>query len=654
MVTNDTHLAESSGGLVESHKGYNPRIVFFYYVLAALLLTLVGGLGYQQLSKVGHYSDAERQQNQRRILVPGPRGNIYDRNRNLLVGNNHRFSVLLHLDELKAQLHREHIRIRNNYRATGDKDVPSYSQLEQISRVTLVQRYFDQVNAILRRSGQIDARALRRHFDRQLLLPFTLLDGLGDEDTARLLERLPVTSPLQVYAAPTRSYPYASAAAHTLGYVRPDDEVEAGDFPGADLTTFKVKGTSGRDGLEKWFDAVLQGEAGGRIYRVDPAGFKINPPLESRLPKRGKELVTSLDIDLQLVAEEGLGEQKGTAVAIDVATGEVLVMASKPDYNLNEFSPRATTAVVAKMNETGAWNNLAVNGFYPPGSTFKILTTIAALRRGAITPDDAIVRCDGYMKVGNRLYPCDVGHGHHGDILLRDAIALSCDIYYYEAGLRTKPEEIAAEARRFHFDQRMGIELPGEQGRMTIPDPAWKLRERDARWFPGDTANMSIGQGDVSVSPLQMACFTASVARGEVFTKPTLLHRPGAAPQRYESIGLTTGQRAALLEGMEGTTTRGTARTLNAPALRIPGVRIAGKTGTAQVPGRKNIAWFICFAPVERPEIAIAVAVEGDTAGEDYYGGTYAAPIANAILTRYFAKKNNTARPLMPPLKTRP
>jgi penicillin-binding protein 2 len=653
MATTETHLAESSGGLVESHKGYNPRIVFFYYVLAALLLTLVGGLGYQQLSKVGHYSDAERQQNQRRILVPGPRGNIYDRNRNLLVGNNHRFSVLLHLDELKAQLHREHIRIRNNYRATGDKDVPSYSQLEQISRVTLVQRYFDQVNAILRRSGQIDTRALRRHFDRQLLLPFTLLDGLGDEDTARLLERLPVTSPLQVYAAPTRSYPYASAAAHTLGYVRPDDEVEAGDFPGADLTTFKVKGTSGRDGLEKWFDAVLQGEAGGRIYRVDPAGFKINPPLESRLPKRGKELVTSLDIDLQLVAEEGLGDQKGAAVAIDVATGEVLVMASKPDYNLNEFSPRATTAVVAKMNETGAWNNLALNGFYPPGSTFKILTTIAALRRGAITPDGAIVRCDGYMKVGNRLYPCDVGHGHHGNVLLRDAIALSCDIYYYEAGLRTKPEEIAAEARRFHLDQRTGIELPGEQGRMMIPDPAWKLRERDARWFPGDTANMSIGQGDVSVTPLQMACFTASVARGEVFTKPTLLHRPGAAPQRYESIGLTTEQRAALLEGMEGTITRGTARTLNAPALRIPGVSIAGKTGTAQVPGRKNIAWFICFAPVERPEIAIAVAVEGDTAGEDYYGGTYAAPIANSILARYFAKKNNTARPLMPPLKTR-
>jgi penicillin-binding protein 2 len=150
-----------------------------------------------------------------------------------------------------------------------------------------------------------------------------------------------------------------------------------------------------------------------------------------------------------------------------------------------------------------------------------------------------------------------------------------------------------------------------------------------------------------------MACFTASVARGEVFTQPTLVHRPGAAPQRFESIGLTPEQRIALLEGMVGTTIRGTAKTLSLPAVKIQGVTIAGKTGTAQVPGRKNIAWFICFAPAEKPEVAIAVAVEGDTAGEDYYGGTYAAPIANAILRKYFAKKNNLTRPLMPPLKTR-
>jgi penicillin-binding protein 2 len=224
-------------------------------------------------------------------------------------------------------------------------------------------------------------------------------------------------------------------------------------------------------------------------------------------------------------------------------------------------------------------------------------------------------------------------------VLLTEAIAQSCDIYFYAAGALTTPQVIAAEARRFHLDRRTGIELPGEAGRMLIPDPAWKQRERGVNWYPGDTANMAIGQGDVLVSPLQMACFVASVARGEVFTQPTLLHHDNAAPQKTEPIGLTLEQRTALLDGMEGSTTRGSAKVLALPELKIPGLRIAGKTGTAQVPGRKNVAWFICFAPIEQPEIAIAVAVEGDIPGENFGGGRYAAPIANSVLKKWWEKK---------------
>ncbi len=660
MPLPSTNLADRTGGLLESHKGYDPRIVFFYFILAALLLTLAGGLGYQQLSQAGRHNDAERQQNQRRILMPGPRGDIYDRNNKLLVGNNHRFSVLLHLDELKAELRREHVRIRKNYLATGGKDdLPKYSELEQISRVTLVQRYLDQTNAILHRAEKVDARALRRHFDRQLLLPYPLLDGLGDEDTAKLLEHLPVASPLQVYAATTRSYPYGSAAAHTLGYVRPDEEIDAEDFPGDGLTTFKMKGTSGRDGLEKTFDARLQGQAGGRIYRVDPAGYKINPPLETRLPKRGQELVTSLDIDLQLAAEEALGDQRGAVATLDVATGEVLVLASKPDYDLNEFSPRATTAAVAKMNETGAWNNLALNGFYPPGSTFKILTSIAGLRRGVLTPVDPIVNCDGWLQIGGRRAPCYNGIGHHHEILLAEAVAQSCDIYFYSAGLLIKPENIAAEARRFRLDQRTQIELPGEQGRMVVPEPAQRVREQGEKWFDGDTANMAIGQGEVLVSPLQMACFVASVARNETTTLPTLLHQADRPTQHTEPIGLSPAQRAALLDGMVGCVTHGTAKHLNTIAgYRIPGVQIAGKTGTAQKRvvmdgklGTINYAWFICFAPADKPEIAMAVMIEGQTIGEELGGGLAAAPVAAQVLKKYFEKRNHPNRPLLPPFR---
>src|SRR4051812_30622875 len=177
MPSHEANLADRSGSLVESHRNYDPRIIFFYFILGAMLLTLAIGLAYQQLSKVGQYHSAERQQNQRRVLVPGPRGNIYDRNNKVLVGNDHRFSVVLHLDELRGEIDRQRRQIYLNFKkASGDEDLPRRSQLEQISRVTLVQRYLDQLNAILRRQEQVDARALERHFSRELLLPYTLLD----------------------------------------------------------------------------------------------------------------------------------------------------------------------------------------------------------------------------------------------------------------------------------------------------------------------------------------------------------------------------------------------------------------------------------------------------------------------------------------------
>lgn len=650
MALAETNLADRSGSLLESHKGYDPRILVFYAIIALLFAGLVAGLAYQQLTKVDEYSDRERQQNQRRVLFPGPRGNIYDRDGRLLVGNNHRFAVLLHLDELKAELRREQIRIYKAFvAAEGKKAAPTNAQLKQLSRVSLVQRYLDQINAILGRHEKVDARALHRHFESQLLLPYKLLDNLGLTDYARLIERLPVNSPLEVYAFNVRAYPHGSAAAHTLGYVRPDDAVDAEGLPGDDLTTFRMTGTSGRDGLEKWFDDHLQGQAGGRIYRVDPTGFKISKPLDERKPVQGRHLTTSLDLDLQLTAEEAIGDRRGAAVALDVRTGEVLVMASKPDYNLNEFSPRASAEVVARMNEEGAWQNLALNASHPPGSTFKILTSIAALRRGILDPDQPVVHCNRYLRIGSRLMPCYNGRSAHGDVLLREAVSGSCDIFYYQVGMLLTPDVLAAEARRMHFGRHTGIELPGENGRVLVPDPAWMQRERGIRWTDGETANISIGQGALLVTPLQMACFTASVARDQVHTQPTLLHQAGRPTQRHESIGLTPLQRAALLDGMVECTVTGTAKTLSqVAALRIPWA-IAGKTGTAQIPGRKNVAWFICFAPRENPEIAVVVSLEGETAGEEYGGGAEAAPVAGAILRKYYEKKHGP-----PPATIRP
>ena len=641
------NLADRSGSLLESHKSYQPRVIFFYFVIAGLLVLVAAGLAYQQLSRTDVYHERERVQNQRRILVPGPRGNIYDRDGRLLVGNRPRFAVVLYLDELRAEFRREFIRVRKNYRDTDDKELPASAQMEEIARASVVQRYLDEVNTILRRNEQVDSAALQRHFLRQLLLPYMLLDDLEPGEYARLLERLPVRSPLQVYTSSTRHYPHGSAAAHTLGYVSINPDIDAEDFPGEGLRTFKMKGTVGRDGLEKVFDLQLQGETGGTIFRVDPSGYKINPPLDRRRPVQGKNLVTSLDLDLQLTAESALAktENAGAAVALDVRTGEVLVLASKPDYDLAEFSPHLSHEAAADIEARKAWTNLALSGVFPPGSTFKILTAIAALRHHTVEPDDVITECTGTTRIGNRLFYCDNGHGVHGDITLRDAIAHSCDIFFYEAGLRTGADTLAAEAVRFRLDRPTGIELPNETRRMLIPDSGWKEQTRDEKWFPGDTANMAIGQGFIGVTPLQMACFAASVARGEVSTKPTLLHRASAPTQHSEPFGLTPVQRAALIGGMEGCTTDGTADIITKlDKLRIPGLRIAGKTGTAQIrtaTGTINVAWFICFAPAENPEIALAVAVQGDTPGETYGGGRNAAPIAQAVLRKYFEKKQN-------------
>jgi penicillin-binding protein 2 len=646
--------------IIETYRPQRFRLLLFQGLIAAMLLVLAGGLAYRQIIRYGDYGERERLQNQRRVLVPGPRGNIYDRENHLLVGNRSRFAVTLYLDDLRHEFRREYIEVVRRYRASeaaGDitrSDRPSPAQLEQIARAQVVQRYLDQVDQLLGRNEKVDMRQLNRHFQQQLLLPYVLLDDLKPEEFARLIEKLPVDSPLQVYTSSTRYYPNGSAAAHVLGYVRATDEVSGDELGGEDLKTYASKGTAGRDGLELQYDPLLQGETGSAIYRVDPAGFRDNPPLEKHAPRQGKRLDVSLDLELQVAAEKAIDQfetLKGAAVALDVRTGEVLVLASKPDYDLNEFSPHLSQAAAQKIHDSGAWTDLAIAGVYPPGSTFKLITAIAGLRSGLVSPDGFTADCEGTVRIGNRTFYCDKSAGgvqHHGIISLRDAIGQSCDIYFYKVGLLIGPDALAAEGRRFHLDQPTGIDLPYEVHRMLIPDPAWKKRVKDEAWFAGDTANMAIGQGDVGVTPMDMACFVASLARGETTTRPTLLHDPQRARQHTEPIGLTPAQYAAIVDGMERCTINGTGKIFATPTYGIPGLRFAGKTGTAQTTrdGNKiNIAWFVCFAPVNNPQIAVAVAIEGDTPGEQFAGGHYAAPVAQAVLKAWFEKSHRVAAP---------
>ncbi|MDR0352900.1 MAG: peptidoglycan glycosyltransferase [Opitutaceae bacterium] len=648
----DHPLEARSGKLTEMHKGYDPRILIFYPIVAALLLLILGGFAYQQLFKADIYHERERLQHQRRILLPAPRGNIYDREGRLLVGNRARFEVTLNLDELRREFRLEYLRIRKNYRELGDKDIPSASQMAVIARYSVVQRHLDEVNRIIGREARANSRDLERHFRQQLLLPYTLLDDLTPGDYARLAEQLPVRSPLQLTATSVRDYPHGSAASHILGYTGATDDTPVEGFPGEDLATFKMRGTTGRAGIEKRFNEHLQGKAGGAIYRVDPAGYRIDPPLMRRTPVQGRNLTLSLDLDLQLAAEaamEDLTDDDGTriagaAVAIDVRTGEVLALASKPDYDLNHFTPRLTPATFKEIEDEGGWLNRATQSFRPPGSTFKILTAIAAFRAGALEPDTEIA-CHGALRIGDRLFHCH-NHRDRGPIAFPDAIAKSCNIFFYTEGLATGQPALAETARLFGLDQRTGIEID-EGRRMNVPDPAWKKNTHGESWTAGDTAQMAIGQSGLLCSPLQMACLAASIARGEVRTPPTILHDPARPRLRTGQTGLTPAQQAALLEGMKRTVKTGTGRRLNSPAIypEFQNLEIAAKTGTAQMANPRgggkylNIAWFIGFAPAENPQIAIAVAMDGHIPGEEFGGGAIAAPIAGQILKTWAAKR---------------
>lgn len=620
---------------IESHSARNPRIMVFYGLVGAIVLVLTGGMAYRQLLKSGVYAERERIQNQRRVIVPGPRGDIFDRNGKRIVENRARFSVVLNLAELRPELRREFGQILRNYRSLPKEDRPTAPQSERIARTAVAQRYLDQVNAILGRREKVRQNELMRHFERTLLLPYILLDDLTPDEYARLIERLPVNSPLQVYASSTRHYPYGSAAAHVLGYVGIDNDPEAEDFGNEDLLTFKMKGAFGRDGLEKQFDDKLQGKAGGAIYTVDPAGYKVPPAIETKLPVQGANLYTSLDIELQLAAEKAIEGKIGAVVALEVATGEVLILASAPTYDLNAFIPRLSTDTAKQIHDAGAWLNRATQGQYPPGSTFKIITAIAGLRYGVTNADSTTHVCTGEIYLGPRRFPCHF-HAGHGARDVAGAIRDSCNVFFYRTALELGAEPVANEAIRFGFNHPTGIELPSEFRRSAVASPAWKLEHMKERWFPGDTANMSIGQGFTLISPIQAACMIASFARGEVETKPTLLHDPKRTRQRTEPIGLSAHDYATIVKGMAMGYQFGTGK-----FARVDGLTGATKSGTAQK-HPIEIAWMVAFAPVENPQIAIAVALEG-AEGENFGGGANAGPVVKAILEKF--KEQQERRP---------
>lgn len=626
---------------LEAHTRRDLRMRLLALLFVMLFLILGGGLFYRQVVEANEYRQQEHVQNHRRILLPAPRGNIYDREGRMLVANTPRFSAVIYLNELRPEFRDEYRSLARETRAAGAAF--DWAEISEQARVNVVQRYLDELNRLLGRDETLDANDLDRHFNQNRLLPMTLIPDLEPEEFARIIERHPVEYPVQVMTDSSRFYPHGSTAAHTLGFVVSTYEEATEDLPGGELATFSFKGKEGRTGVEHSFDDQLQGESGAEIWVVDPSGFRYER-VARKAPKIGQDLVLSLDLDLQQAAEKAMGEKIGAAAAIDVNTGEVLALVSQPDFDLNRLTPFLSFEVDEEIRERGAWLNRAVQGLYPPGSTFKLITAMAALEAGVFDPTERI-DCTGVYTVANRRFRCHNRAGH-GPLNLEEAIRSSCNVYFYEIGIRTGIDRISEVARLFGLDEPTGVELAAETRNMVVPDRDYKQRRDLGPWFPGDTANVSIGQGYLLVSPLQMAQFAASFARGETHTPLTLVKQdkiPRTFPiEGGEPLPIDIANYGTLLRGMALASTEGTAR-----SVQVPGLPIASKTGTAQIrPGGQplTLAWYIGFAPIDTPEIAVAVLVEGQEPGDNFAGGATAAPIARAVYATWFGKQVLRAR----------
>jgi penicillin-binding protein 2 len=402
--------------LYDVHKGENPRILFFLWIVTAASAILIGGLAWRQLIARAEYEEIEKRQTERRILKPGPRGDIYDRNGRLRVGNRPHYSAVVYLDDLRPEFRKEFVKVRNaadaklleTFEQSPAAERPASPPLANRNecawnaRYNVIQRYVDEINRITGRSDKLSQRKMIRHFNERLLLPFPLVQDLSPDQYARLVEQIPPPphSPIRIHTDTARYYPYKELAAHVLGYVQNKD-LDKDEIPSDGIKTFAFQKKRGRSGLEMSFNERLTGTTGMEMWRVDPLGFQ-DTRLDMIAPKQGQDLITSIDIDLQHAAETALGERAGAAVALDVHTGEVLAIASHPTYDQNSLSPFIPSNTFKEIDASGGWLNRALQLSYPPGSTFKLLTTIAGIRHGTINQYSEH-DCQGVYKVGNRI-----------------------------------------------------------------------------------------------------------------------------------------------------------------------------------------------------------------------------------------------------------
>ncbi len=502
------------------------------------------------------------------------------------------------------------------------------------------------------------AKVMRELKRNRNFTPIPVKEDLSWEQMSQVELNLPELPGISIEEDQKRYYPFAGLTAHILGYVQSasESEVAADPDPLLTLPGFRV----GRNGLEKTYERSLRGSAGKSEIEVNSVG-RIIRQLSREEGKPGADLVTTIDIGLQEFAQQRIAaEQSCSTVVMDIFTGEILAMASTPTFDPASFYRGISGEEWQRLNTDmfRPLTNKTISDGYAPGSTFKIVTTMAAQAAG-ISPSFSVF-CPGFYTFGPMRLHCWKKEGH-GHVAMADALKHSCDVYYYDIAKRVGIDAIAEMARKFGLGKLTGIDLPGENPGV-IPDQAWKVGTLGEKWYPGETLVAGIGQGFIQATPLQLCLMTARVANGGFAVQPRLFKRLGASggqsgapdPAMAGSApDATAGSKmdvrpehlAMIRRGMDLVTNdeRGTAYRRR---IDIPGMEMAGKTGTSQVRRitmseratgvRKNedLPWpqrdhalFVAFAPVHQPRYAISVVVEHGGGGS-----TYAAPIARDIL----------------------
>ncbi len=597
------------------------------------IFILLAGVWYVQVVKHKEYADELEQQTFRTVRIPAIRGKILDRNGIPLAENNPSFNVNLYLEEIRDEFQAEF----QGTVAEMDRSLSAQerARLGKKTRYRAASNMVERLERALKPEEPFGLKRERftRHYRQRLSQPFRVLADIDREMVARFQEQPDVPSAFELDIYPMRVYPQGKTAGHLLGFLR---RIEVTGDPEDVRSNYRLPDFKGVTGLERAFDDTLRGRAGIKSVMVNSLGYRQSENVW-QAAKPGKNLVLTLDLPIQKACERALrsaGSQvKGAAVVMNPQNGDILALASIPSYNPNLFIPKISYADWKALNdpESRPQLNRATAGIYPPGSIFKIGVGLAFLEAGVCDPSMPI-RTQLYYQVGRRRIMDEARPGVYD---FYKAFKRSSNYYFIDFGLKAGWKKIVEMGRRFHLGEPVKIPIYEEAGSFPTKEGIRKRRS-EGRWSRGNTANLCIGQGEISVTPLQVAVMVSSIANGGHVYWPRLvqrLERQGsqegpAIVKRFPThlrskLDVTQRHLNLIAEAMRGDVADSDGTGTRAA---VPGLKIGGKTGTAEASGGRKITWFASMAPISNPNYVVVVMVEDGKSG-----GKTCAPVAKQI-----------------------